>query len=94
MSASFEWDEKKNQVNLRKHKIDFEDAISIFESFIYEEVDNRKDYGEIRIIAFGECNKQVLCIVYTKRKKARRIISARKASSYETKEYYKKKFEK
>jgi uncharacterized DUF497 family protein len=94
MSISFEWDEKKNQVNLKKHKIDFEDVVSIFDGFVYEQVDDRKDYGETRIIAFGECNNQVLCVVYTERKKTKRIISARKASSYERKEYYKEKFEK
>jgi len=49
----FEWDEKKRQTNIIKHRIDFADAIELFKgpSLILE--DNRQDYGEERYIAFG-----------------------------------------
>lgn len=30
MSASFEWDERKNQKNIEKHKVSFEEARKIF----------------------------------------------------------------
>ena len=35
------------------HGIDFEDAIRIFEGPVLESPDERHDYGEVRIIAFG-----------------------------------------
>ena len=42
----FEWDEAKNEANLAKHGIDFDDAIKLFTNRILERVDNRRDYGE------------------------------------------------
>jgi len=40
----FEWDEDKNRENIRKHGIDFADAIEIFRHPILTNLDNRRDY--------------------------------------------------
>ena len=49
----FEWDPNKNRGNIRKHGIDFRDAVRAFESPYLEYADERFDYGEERRIAYG-----------------------------------------
>jgi hypothetical protein len=44
-SVNFEWDEDKNQENIRKHGFDFADAWEIFEAPIRAALDAREDYG-------------------------------------------------
>lgn len=85
---SFEWDESKRCSNIEKHNVDFEEILDLFDTFLYEIPDNRKDYGEKRTIAFGELEKQVYCLVYTLRGKSCRLISARRANERERKAYY------
>ncbi len=84
----FEWDEDKRQSNLSKHGIDFVRAAGIFNSPILEKEDNRYDYGESRFIALGETNGIVLFVVYTMRGSVYRIISARRATKREQRQYY------
>lgn len=85
---SFEWDEQKRAVNLAKHGVDFEAAKLVFEGRTIEMPDIRHDYGEQRIGAYGEVNGVLLFVVYTRRGNNRRIISARKAGTYEQEAYY------
>jgi len=56
----------KNIGNIAKHGIDFEDAIRIFEGPVLESPDKRREYGEIRIIAFGVFDDRELVVVYTR----------------------------
>ena len=42
----FTWDEKKRQVNLKKHGIDFTSAAAIFSGSTFTWEDDRFDYGE------------------------------------------------
>ena len=88
MIMEFEWDENKRQSNLSKHSIDFVRAASIFSSPVLEKEDNRYDYGESRFIALGETNGIVLFVVYTMRGSVYRIISARRATLREQRQYY------
>lgn len=81
--ANFEWDSRKEQTNLRKHHFDFTTATLIWGAPVVEKIDDRRDYGEIRIIATGEAGGCVIVVVYTWRGGVRRIISARKAKSRE-----------
>lgn len=84
----FEWDEQKNIKNQEKHGISFEDAIEVFDYPMVTKVDNRFDYGEIRIIGIGRDDIAVIySIVYTQREKKVRIISARRANKKERKIY-------
>jgi hypothetical protein len=86
----FEWDEGKRQSNLQKHNVDFEDIKPVFEqdNQTIQSIDNRQDYGEIRIKILGEIQGKVYCVIYTKRNSKYRIISARRANSRETRKYY------
>lgn len=84
----YEWDEKKEDENIKKHGIDFETATLIWESMTLSERDGRFDYGEERFVALGEIDERTIAVVYTWRQGNRRIISARKASRDERKRYY------
>lgn len=80
----FEWDEQKNQDNIRKHGLDFADAWEIFEAPMLTALDTREDYGENRLIAVGFLKERIVVIAFTEREMdAIRIISLRKALKHE-----------
>jgi len=90
MRMSFEWDEKKNQHNIEKHGIQFEDAQKIFDGPVLTQIDNRNDYGEIREMSLGLFKSLViLMVVHTDREGITRLISARKATRKERQHYEK-----
>ncbi|MEN8502298.1 BrnT family toxin [Paraburkholderia sp. DD10] len=83
-----EWDEAKNQINIRKHGIDFRDAINVFNHPVLTALDQRNDYGEDRWIAPGWMAAIVGVVVYVERDMdVVRIISARKATRHEVTRY-------
>jgi uncharacterized protein len=85
---NFEWDERKNEVNIDKHGFDFADAYRIFALPMAVELDERDDYGEDRWIGTGMLDGRVAVVVYTEPdEETTRIISLRKALSYERKNY-------
>lgn len=49
----FEWDEAKRLSNIEKHDVDLLDALLIFESWVFTELDDRFDYGEVRFSSTG-----------------------------------------
>ncbi len=80
----FSWDPNKNRQNIRDHGIDFEDTIELFSQPLIFQVDERIDYGEERMIAYGYSKGQPLVVVYTQPKEnAYHLISARLATSRE-----------
>ena len=83
----FEWGPAKRRANLAKHGIDFADAAKIFDGPTIEQVDDRMDHGEERILALGETNGRIIVVIHTWRGDARRIISARKATRHEAARY-------
>jgi len=86
----FEWDEKKNRTNIRKHGLDFTDAAEMFRGVLIVEPDTREDYGEKRWIGLGIVRGRIAHVVFAERDlETIRIISLRKASSREKKEYEK-----
>lgn len=85
----FVWNELKNRENIRKHGIDFKDAVEIFRYPILTIIDNRLDYGEERWVGIGFMKGIVTVIVYTENddKNTIRLISARKATKNETQRF-------
>ena len=85
----FEWDENKEKSNLRKHKIGFDEAETVFsDAFSVTISDPDHLIEENRFIDIGMSNKtRVLVVVYTEREERIRIISARKAKRAERKIY-------
>jgi uncharacterized protein len=78
----FEWDENKNQQNILKHGISFEQAKEIFATR-YITIPAKSEHEE-RIIAVGKYQGILyVAVVYTPRKEKIRIISARRAKAKE-----------
>ena len=89
MGMDFEWDAAKCAANIQKHRIDFEDAIGIFEGPILEAPSPRG--AEMRWIALGETEGRVIAVIFTRREGVVRIISARAARKNE-REHYRSRF--
>lgn len=88
-SEDFEWNDAKAKSNFRKHGISFEAARRIFDDvFAVDRVDNTTDYGEDRYLITGLVNDVLLTAAYTERNGRTRIISARKATKREEREYH------
>jgi uncharacterized DUF497 family protein len=86
----YEWDDGKAAANLRKHGVDFRDAIAALEDVNrLEEIDARFVYNEERIGIIGMAHGKVLFVVVTlPGENTCRIISARKATRHEQDRYY------
>jgi len=86
----FEWDPQKNATNLQKHGLDFADAHFVFDHPLLVRVDDREEYGEDRWIGIGLLALRVVVIIFTEpRPDTIRVISFRKATSDERKQYEK-----
>ena len=85
---NFGWDENKNELNIEKHGLDFEDASEVFDSPMLTALDTRQDYGEDRWIGLGLIEYRIVVVVYTYRDADTvRIISMRKALQHEKYQY-------
>ena len=83
----YEWDSNKAKASLRKHRIDFADAATVFtDDLALTTADDETD--EERFVTIGKDDLgRVLVVVYSWRGEDIRIISARKANSLERKQY-------
>lgn len=89
----FEWDEDKAKANLAKHGVSFLTASEIFVNECIVRVDDREDYGELRLIALGRVELSIYRVVFTGRSEHLiRIISAQKAAKHEREIYYRQAF--
>lgn len=81
----YEWDDNKNQKNIEKHGIGFENAIEVFSDSNAIVQFNRDIDGEIRDQIIGKINGEIviLFVVFTKRGSKIRLISARRANKSE-----------
>lgn len=82
-----EWDPDKARINERKHRIRFEEAITVFDDPFALKAPARTVHGESRFWLIGESDTGVLVVIYTERETGEvrryRIISARPASKKE-----------
>jgi uncharacterized DUF497 family protein len=87
--VNFEWEEAKAAANLRKHKVSFEEASTVFEDNLsLTGRDPDHSLGERRFVTFGVSAKnRVLVVSHTERNDKIRIISARPATRTERKIY-------
>lgn len=87
----FEWDEKKNRANRRKHGVSFEEAQTAFadeHGLLIDDPQHSSD--EDRFVLLGlsaSLNVLVVCHCYRAGGDTIRIISARRADSHERGEY-------
>ena len=86
----FEWDERKARTNLRRHRVDFADAATVFEDdravTVTDEEPDEERFSTLGLDALG----RELVVIYTMRGKRIRIISARRATRREREEYHKR----
>lgn len=88
---NFEWDSNKAKINLEKHSVSFEEASTVFNDengILFDDPDHSLD--EERFIMLGMSSYAKLLIVchcYRGEDNIIRIISARKATKSESKQY-------
>lgn len=89
MLYQFEWDSDKAELNLANHDVSFEEAQSVFyDPLSLTTYDQSHSDDEIRYIDIGQSlNYRLLVVVYTERDTTIRIISARKATAHERRQY-------
>ena len=83
----YQWDVNKSEANLKKHRVDFADAVTVFsDDFALTIPDDYPD--EERFVTIGmDALGRILVVIYTWRGDSIRIISARKATNRERKQY-------
>ena len=83
-----EFDAKKERINKCKHGCSLALASELFEGIHFSEnFDDDPTHGEDRWIATGLIAERIFVCVYTMRGKVRRIISLRRATRSEAKDY-------
>jgi len=83
----FEWYDEKNASNFTKHGLRFEEVVTIWDGPVVTGYDDAH-HSEVREISFGLIGEAtVVCVVHTERNGKTRIISARKATRSERKEF-------
>jgi uncharacterized DUF497 family protein len=86
--VSFEWDDNKRRLNLRKHRVEFADAVSAFDDPAAITIPDDESEEEERLATLAtDLFGRILVVVYTWRGDNIRLISARKANARERKEY-------
>ena len=84
----FEWEDRKNKINIDKYGFNFTDAYKVFNLPMVVDLNERTDYGEDRWIGIGLLDGRVVVVIYTESNESiTRIISLGKALSYERKYY-------
>ncbi|SAK50608.1 hypothetical protein AWB75_01413 [Caballeronia catudaia] len=81
------FDPLKDAINRLQHGVSFELASEVVWSNVVLEVDDRRDYGEVREVGFVPIRGRMFCVVFTWRNNARRIISLRRANKREVRRH-------
>jgi uncharacterized protein len=82
---AFEWDPRKATLNLAKHKVSFDEAVTAFGDPLGQIVDDpRHSADEERFVLLGRSGRRrLLVVMFTERGEAIRLISARRATPRE-----------
>jgi uncharacterized protein len=78
-----EFDSAKRDATLENRGLDFLDAPRVFAGRTYILIDDRMDYGELRVITYGYLDLRPVVIVHVEREGVVRIISMRYAHKKE-----------
>jgi uncharacterized protein len=89
MDLIFEWDSNKASLNLKKHGVAFEEAVTVFADPLSLTIpDPLHSFDESRFVITGLSNQnRQLVVVYAERGERVRIITAREATRRERKQY-------
>ena len=81
------YDPAKRIATLRDRGLDFEEAAAVFAGPTFDARDDRRDYGEPRIITVGYLRARMVVVVWTARGDDRHVMSMRKANDREKANY-------
>jgi uncharacterized DUF497 family protein len=86
---NFEWDSEKAKANLKKHKVIFAEAITVFDDPLSITIhDPHHSIEEEHYIDIGySIRGRILVVVYIERESGIRIISCRRATKSERETY-------
>lgn len=89
---NYEFDERKAAANLKKHGVSFEEAISVFDDYnalVFDDPDHSEEEERFIILGISAMGKTLFVAhCFREREDTIRIISARKASKREEKQYW------
>lgn len=77
------FDPVKRAGTLKDRGLDFADAAEVFAGKALNIPDERRDYGEVRIITVGLLRGRMVIVVWTPRGNTRHVFSMRKANDRE-----------
>lgn len=86
----FQWDPNKAAINLRKHGIGFEEALTVFQdplALIFDDEEHSRDEHREIIIGFSTFSKLLLVCFVERQENVIRIISARQVTRLEKQDY-------
>jgi len=83
------FDPNKDQANITKHGVSLVDAAKIEWEKLWARPDDRKDYGEARMIGMAYIGERLYTLVYVDRNGSLRVISLRKSNSRVVHQYAK-----
>ena len=90
-NIQFDWHQKKAAENVKKHGVTFEEARTVFfdeRAKLIDDPDHSEDEDRFVLLGVSNTLKVILvCHCYRQEGNVIRIISARKASRHETKQY-------
>lgn len=82
------WDPKKAETNFRKHKVRFSDAESVLFDPLALTLEEQSVSDEQRLVTLGaDAIGRIVVLVYSELQDGIRIISARKATPSERRQY-------
>jgi uncharacterized protein len=89
VALNFEWDPQKAAKNLAKHGVSFQEAESVFGDALGRiATDPRHSLDEERYVLLGVSRRRrLLAVMFTDRGEAIRLISARRATPRERRDY-------
>jgi uncharacterized DUF497 family protein len=85
--VEFEWDRREQTANLKKHGVEFADAFAVFTDPLAVTVHDRSADEERFITIGSDISGRLLSVVYTWRGDVIRLISARRATRNERRQY-------
>ena len=91
---NYEWNLIKERLNIAKHGIDFEEAKSVFAdefALVLFDEDHSNDEERFLILGMSQKERILLVVHYYRENDTIRIISSRKATKNETKQYKERK---
>jgi len=86
----FEWDPKKAAANLKKHRVSFDEATTVFNdplAFIFDDEEHSADEHREIILGHSILNRLVLVCFTERVENVVRIFSARLATKKEREDY-------